>query len=553
MEKPGQVTLLERREHARALITCRDASALIKTFEETPPADLPDWSRIATEQNFSVGEGHVLANGWLEREIADLAESWKAWSGKDLKTDNLVVILNDHHAAWAGIRTGNPPWKCSDGDSSPPGTSVISAMPWTAPRPFCETCGACRMRQRALKNRCYSTLPACGCCPSPSSASPPLKSSTARRLRMPVPLPEAARPRHLLQLGHAAAEGRFSAQATSLPRAQAWFTRELALGTAYDFRSRYIDLGTLYNASIGFWDKLAAIAPYHYDVTRSYLYKKHGNSPTLEQFHQVYAKLEEYHLPVMEHISTNLKGDPKAYMAYMTRICQLNPDEFIDLGQYLVEKGFKEDAAFAYQAAFETATDRVAWANHADWLVNYYFDNGRTDDAVKIATAAAEVYSYRGLETMARLMERMEKWEDAAKHFAAIGERYNDNAPLIAFLERNQERDPKLAEAYKQALAPIFPDGIKDATLADFKDAPVDGVEFTSTSQLLVRSGLKLGHIVVALDGHRVQTLEQYLVLRNMKSEAPLDLIVWDGSAYRQVIAQVPKRKFGCDMESYIK
>lgn len=555
VEKPGEVTLLERREHARALVTCRDASAVMKTFEETPPADLPDWSRIATEQGFSVGEGHVLANGWLEREIADLAESWKTWSGKDLKTDNLVVILND------------PPTRCLGKNQN--GKPALEVLGWgfVAASHQRHLCHALDRTQVFLRDMWGVPDAAAG------FEKQVLQHFAGMRL-LPFALKRIATTEKLYRTAVEDAsaicrkqpdlvtccnwatlrqKGRFTAPATSLPRAQAWFTQELTLGTAYDFRSRYIDLGTLYNASIGFWDKLAATAPYQYDVARSYLYKKHGNSPTIEQFRQAYTKLEEYHLPVMEHISATLKGDPKAYMAYMTRICQLNPDEFIDLGQYLVEKGFKEDAAFAYQAAFEMANDRVSWANHADWLVNYNFDNGRTEDAVKVATAAAEVYSYRGLETMAKLMERMEKWVDASKYYAAIGERYNDNSPLISFLERNQERDPKLAEAYKQALAPAFPDGIQDAVLADFKEAPVDGVEITSSSQLLVRNGMKSGSIIVALDGHRVQTLEQYDLLRSMKPGAPLDLIVWDGSAYRQLSVNVPNRKFGCDMDSYIK
>lgn len=555
VEKPGEVTLLERREHARALITCRDASALIKTFEQNPPAEVPDWSRIATEQKFSVGEGHLLTTSWLERELADLAESWKIWSGKDLKTDNLVVILND------------PPTRCLGKNQQ--GKPALEVLGWgfVAASHQRHLCHAMDRTQVFLRDMWGVPDAAAG------FEKQVLQHFAGMRL-LPFALKRIATTERLYRTAVEEAsalcrkqpelvtccnwaslrlKGRFSAPANSLPRAQAWFTQELTLGTAYDFWARYTDLGTLYNASIGFWEKLAAIAPYHYDVGRCYLYKMHGNSPTLEQYRKVYNRLEEYHLPVMEHISDTLKNDPKAYMAYMTRICQLNPDEFIELGQYLVDKGFKEDAAFAYQAAFEMANDRVSWANHADWLVTHYFDNGRTDDAVKIATAAAEVYSYRGLETMAKLMERMDKWEEAAKYLAAIGERYNDNAPLIAFLERNQERDPKIADAYKQALAPVFPEGIQDAALADFKEAPSDGVEFTSSSQLLVRSGLKLGHIVVALDGHRVQTLEQYLLLRNMKADAPLELIIWDGSAYRQVTATVPNRKFGCDMDTYIK
>ena len=63
----------------------------------------------------------------------------------------------------------------------------------------------------------------------------------------------------------------------------------------------------------------------------------------------------------------------------------LDPDDYIGLGRYLLDHHMEKEAAEAYQEAFEKATNRVSMANSSEWIVNYDYDHGRQDDALKIA------------------------------------------------------------------------------------------------------------------------------------------------------------------------
>jgi len=81
-------------------------------------------------------------------------------------------------------------------------------------------------------------------------------------------------------------------------------------------------------------------------------------------------------------------------------------------------------------------------ANKSQWLVDYCFDHGRKDDALKIATEAGKVYSYYGLACLGHLMERMERWKEAETAYLNIEERYQKRAPLNEFYLRYHSKDP---------------------------------------------------------------------------------------------------------------
>ncbi|MEZ0276879.1 MAG: hypothetical protein ACAH88_18360 [Roseimicrobium sp.] len=81
---------------------------------------------------------------------------------------------------------------------------------------------------------------------------------------------------------------------------------------------------------------------------------------------------------------------------------------------------------------------------------------------------------------------------------------------------------------------------------------PDKGVKFSGQSQLTRKWKLKMGDIIVALDGVHVENFPQYDLVRSLKpATAPLGLIIWDGAQYREVSAEVPDRRFGCAMGIY--
>ncbi len=58
--------------------------------------------------------------------------------------------------------------------------------------------------------------------------------------------------------------------------------------------------------------------------------------------------------------------------------------------------------------------------------------------------------------------------------------------------------------------------------------------------------------IIVALDGYRTDTFEQYTMVRSMKTEPLMRLVVWDGQKYSELNPEVDGRRFGVDMGDYV-
>ena len=68
---------------------------------------------------------------------------------------------------------------------------------------------------------------------------------------------------------------------------------------------------------------------------------------------------------------------------------------------------------------------------------------------------------------------------------------------------------------------------------------------------MLELHGLKMGDVVVGVQGYRVESYEHYDFLVGMKPGSTFELIVWDGERYRKVEARAPGRKFGIDMATF--
>jgi hypothetical protein len=198
--------------------------------------------------------------------------------------------------------------------------------------------------------------------------------------------------------------------------------------------------------------------------------------------------------------------------------------------------------------------DRIQAANSCSWLVTYLEDHGKADQALAIAQMAAEVYSFSGLDVMAQLMERRGKLKEAEDYFEKIAERYEDNAPLDGFYARQRAANPEYEKRAAAGERRIFPDGIKKVALADFQASPTVGTILAGNNQYIAAAKLKQGDVVVALDGYRTDNSTQYQYVRGLsRSDVPLQLIVWDGSRYREVTANPPKRRFRVDLKDLKK
>jgi hypothetical protein len=85
----------------------------------------------------------------------------------------------------------------------------------------------------------------------------------------------------------------------------------------------------------------------------------------------------------------------------------------------------------------------------------------------------------------------------------------------------------------------------------DFFGKPKAGVVINEDSPLVRRNGLHIGDVIVAIEGMRVDTFEQYCFVRNLSDAPKFRLIVYHGGNYRDVAAQAENRRFGVDMKTF--
>ena len=212
-----------------------------------------------------------------------------------------------------------------------------------------------------------------------------------------------------------------------------------------------------------------------------------------------------------------------------------------------------DDAATAFRQGVEHANDSVRVANSCRWLVDYYLDHGRTNDAEKLAMMAADVYSFRGLETAAHLMERMGRLAEAEVYLNNAAERYDDKKILLGFYIRQDAAAPNGPYARKRRSleSEVFPDGLQRVTLRDFNAPPKDGCIINSTNDRLTRWGLNKGDVIVALDGFRVHTDGEYSIVRHLDADPKMTLIVWHDGKYQEFQLELFDRYLGVEMAAY--
>lgn len=104
-----------------------------------------------------------------------------------------------------------------------------------------------------------------------------------------------------------------------------------------------------------------------------------------------------------------------------------------------------------------------------------------------------------------------------------------------------------MAARYKE----VFPEGMRNASLADFTEPPKSGVLISNSNDLLVHVGMKPSDIIVALDGKRVDTFEQYDLVRLLTDSPEMNFIIYSDGKYRATHARIPGRRFDLQFVTY--
>jgi hypothetical protein len=290
------------------------------------------------------------------------------------------------------------------------------------------------------------------------------------------------------------------------------------------------------------WEDLRRMAPYQYRVLDTSIRIKHGTKPTAAQLNIGFASIVDFNLAAMKQVGAAAWNDLELCAASYGRAARLEPGLWFTLAELMLAGGAPDDAvASVYEKGVTSKASRLLVANSVHWLAGYYIDHGRKEDAVGLAQEAAGVFSQRGLEIAAFVMEKLGRLQEAESYLRASEERYkneNSKRALLCFMGRHQDLAPGNAAAWRELVAKIFPNGAESANLASFqgtKGPPTEGIQLRRYVSLRTRHGLEGGAIVVAVDGHRVRNTDQFNSVREWSNDVMMKLTVWNAGTWKEV------------------
>ena len=545
---PEHGTRLQQFEYFRALRERGLCPKSRKFLAKLRGARDPDWIRIAMEDNLSVDEGHAFAGPSLYSEFQSAVDDYQSFFGGTLSRQEFVDVVNRTDSACL--------------NKAPAGTLQLDVLSWgtlaafhqrhlchslVRTEYFLQCSWGVREEAKKFRENAQQFLARMTMFPLARQFftvdDSEKKRATEQALKVTRDHPELVTATAWSGLGPNVGEH----GERGLPHeALAWFAQFPVPGTSYDFAARYKHFRAGRDAVT--LEQLVHLAPFNHYIIAA---KLEGLHQTGQQIDVAYAPLKEFDVRAMWQIAEAHKDQPDTYGKMLEPLCELHPDYFLILGQYYVDKQMPAEAAVAYQKAFELAEDRVYMANSSRWIVDYYFDHGRVDDALKIATDAADVYSHAGLCTMAHLMERMKRYSEAERYYEKVHKRYDDQAVLDTFYLRNRDNAPEYARRSDQLKAAAFPRGMENAHLHDFNGPPSDGVSIATSNNLVRGAHLKEGDVIVAINNVRVHSEKQYILVRDMDPDPNMILVVWNGAQYSERKVNVPNRRFYCKLADF--
>lgn len=207
----------------------------------------------------------------------------------------------------------------------------------------------------------------------------------------------------------------------------------------------------------------------------------------------------------------------------------------------------EEGGLAAYREMLKKTPDEVTVSNNLYWLANYEFDHDQRKEAFRLASRAAATGSGSGLRLMGWLLERSGQLEQSFEYVRQVQERYQNRVPMLAFYLRHRDhfKGSTIEQHVAPVLAEVFANGLESVVLPTLRGAPRDGVLVKIANQRMNEVGLRQGAILVALDGFRIRTLEQYDCILALTETPTLRLIAWQDGAYVEVTPTLKNRWFG--------
>jgi tetratricopeptide (TPR) repeat protein len=550
LDQPEHASLLERLEYVRALRYSISAEAASNFLLKFPAERLAEWSNVVLAGTFSVGDGNAWAQRALVDEMAEAATQYRAYHTTRLERNNIVPALN------AQVN------QITEADNATARMEVLGWGMWAQlhQRQFCQILNTTYywlddqvgLHDDAREFRAAMTKEFSGL------ERFPLVGMESERDRADV----AENDRRAAKLWQEKPElvpfdfwsgtsprlKRATAKAAPLLQSFVWFQPIFPFGTFYDLTYRAENgLSGLSQAQL---DQAKSIAPYNNRVIYRHMLRTWTPASTPEQMNAQFDAVIGYDVWAMEVVANGSLKDPDRYEAIFSRLSELNPNQYLQLGKYLSQHERPEAAARAYQKAVDLAPDRVHVSNVVEWLVDYYYDHNRKADAYKVAEMAADVYSARGLATLAKLYERDARLSDAETYFRKQAERYEDWEDITLFYTRHPN-EPKFKAALETVAAKLFQEGRQPVDTVTEKTAPTDGVVLVATSKITDSLSLAKGDVIVGINGVRIKNKAQYYYQMDTAPSPKVDLTVWSHGSYCLATADLPDHRLGAQIRNF--
>jgi tetratricopeptide (TPR) repeat protein len=516
-----------------------------------------DFTRIANGAGYSVGVGHQLRELSLPHEMREIVEVCTLSRGKAPAKDQMIIALNEL------------PERCFTRTANGVEVRVIGWGQWAMflQRHLCHTLehnfeflhrkwGVPDMAKE-FDNEITKAFG--GLRLYPFVAKYNCTTTNAYHKAVEAGLPVTVATPHLVspEIWNSICNSTYFASRyipIPNPHINEWHRHNPPPGTAYNPRAR------LYHPSLvdrpdapAFIEQLYSRAPHDRDLAEWVVKLKYNKKATFDQTEEIFRPVLDYSMHQNYVLAQMVTNDPPRYEKVMLKYSSMESSGYLLLGRYFAYRNQDEKAAGYYEKGIELSTDEVSVAGRCGWLVHYYFHKGEVKKAEALANRAAETYSYDGLKTKAELLEVQEKDLEAYDYYWKMEERYNDGWPLAAFCIRYKTKtgDPRFDKEVQKRLKLLFPRGLEKVTPKSFKGIPDEGVMVYTENELVLQAGLKKGDIIVGLDGLKVYAMMQYQYLREKTTNAPLDLIVWNGREYVEIKANPPNRRFKANFDDY--
>jgi tetratricopeptide (TPR) repeat protein len=311
--------------------------------------------------------------------------------------------------------------------------------------------------------------------------------------------------------------------------------------------ARWSSLGTI-EAVTATW----RVAPHDYLLSTGAIRRQFGNPPTQAGIAQFLGARLQYDTRAI-YFAMQYTPNDAATVSLLEQACNISAASCVGLGDTFVRLARPDAAARSYERAFASPeVSEVHVANASRWLVMHYQETGQVERALALAERSAKAYSGQGLTTAALLYERLHRFEDAEQMFKAVAERYDITGRLLGFYYRmvHQRGQSRFEAPLQSTVTALFPSGLQ-ATPPSSSSAPLRGVIIHKDNVDMVKAGFQAGDIIVALEGYRVESLEQYEAINEAFREKPeMTFTMWRGSNFERKIT-VPKREIDLELRSH--